>query len=593
MSDAVEPALGPPQQPTDATTIPGVYLIDGRFRGQVKVERKAHITAAHNSAAEAYEDLKALCARLGRDLPQPQTNKALPHSHERGVSWHARYSKWQAMTNDLSQRTALGFTKKSSRKFDTEAEAVAWKRSAQQAINDRNGATLLALAEADEATRGLPSAFLLDAKSAPANTAYVHYVPFFKATSTTEAWTFRPRRVVRCGGQWYPCCEHGVGTADACTTRAVRDMRLATVSNFCTRHGKEVPDDKVVFRPQSTAPGRDPGTTSSYCSRCRHKRLSNERKRGGKDLCASCEQAEADEAAAREAAIAAAEAEKAIEAAKVAGHAPPPLPAPPPAKKPKTVHSKVHEVNMHAALLAAGYVEDMDHKGLTPRLRQFTTQVRIDFKCTFKGDGAKAPGGPRPDFEDKEKKWADKDFVVCPPCGGGVVVLEQDENEHKGSSYGIDCDCARMINSHASVQADGAGDKHFLWLRVNPNTRFALGDDVKVTGQQLTSEQRCAAVVAMIDRMTMDDFRDPMRIAYCFYQMDADFTPRIVHDPLYAAVARACVLRVEHRVDPDVANGCELAFGTRVALDWTEAALSAAAADDGGAESAVSDEDME
>jgi hypothetical protein len=128
-----------------------------------------------------------------------------------------------------------------------------------------------------------------------------------------------------------------------------------------------------------------------------------------------------------------------------------------------------------------------------------------------------------------------------------LVFLEVDEHEHKGDNYTVLCDTTRMWNICESVKLDGSGDKNIIWIRLNPDTRFAVGDDT----HSLSNTARCDAVCRLIDTLegTPDD--PPMRIAYACYQMKADCTAKLARDPDYHPSVLAAVVRLKHRVNAD------------------------------------------
>ena len=69
-----------------------------------------------------------------------------------------------------------------------------------------------------------------------------------------------------------------------------------------------------------------------------------------------------------------------------------------------------------------------------------------------------------------------------------------------------------------------------LWLRSNPDTRYKIGDATHTH----TNVQRADAVVALLDALEGAPDDPPIRVAYCFYQMHADCTPKLLTDPGYA-----------------------------------------------------------
>ena len=126
-----------------------------------------------------------------------------------------------------------------------------------------------------------------------------------------------------------------------------------------------------------------------------------------------------------------------------------------------------------------------------------------------------------------EKQFAYVDFVVHPKRGGKLVFFEIDEGEHKFPGYSVLCDTTRMWNVCESLKLDFSGDTHVLWLRVNPDTKFALGD----AKHNPSNTARCDAVCALLDAIEGRPDDPPMAVAYAFYQMRADGTPKAPRRP--------------------------------------------------------------
>ena len=252
------------------------------------------------------------------------------------------------------------------------------------------------------------------------------------------------------------------------------------------------------------------------CSRCVGNRLGANRQttHGGRGLCHSCEVA--------------VDAEAAAEAAAKAGK-----PAPPAAKKQKLV--KQQELKMLERLVLAGYNESTT-KGVAPRPGEFTREVYVDHRCALGRE-----------FKYGEKQCAYVDFVVHPKRGGKLVFLEIDEHEHKFPGYSVLCDSTRMWNVCESLKLNFSGDTNVLWLRVNPDTKFALGDAT----HNPSNTARCDAVCALLDAIEGRPDDPPMQVAYAFYQMRADGTPAVLEDPEYHAEVRRGAVLLAHGVSPD------------------------------------------
>ena len=190
---------------------------------------------------------------------------------------------------------------------------------------------------------------------------------------------------------------------------------------------------------------------------------------------------------------------------------------------------------MYGRLLLLSYIETFD-RGRSPRPGEFIREAYFDHRCALGRE-----------FEAGETQFAYVDFVVCPKRGGMLVFLEVDEHEHKGPNYTVLCDTTRMWNICESIVLDGSGDKHVLWVRLNPDTRFRIGNDTHSPSNTV----RCDAVCALLDALegTPDD--PPMRIVYACFQMEADFTAERTRDPDYHANVLPAVLRLEHRFAAD------------------------------------------
>ena len=244
---------------------------------------------------------------------------------------------------------------------------------------------------------------------------------------------------------------------------------------------------------------------------------------GGGGICLTCEKA--------------VNAEAAVEAAAQVGQ-----PAPPAAKKQKLV--KQQELKMLERLVLNGYTQSFN-KGVAPRPGEFTREVYVDHRCALGRE-----------FAYGEKQFAYVDFVVHPKRGGKLVFVEIDEGEHKFPGYSVLCDTTRMWNVCESLKLDFSGDTNVLWLRVNPDTKFALGD----AKHNPSNTARCDAVCALLDAIEGRPDDPPMQVAYAFYQMRADGTPRLLEDPDYHAEVRRGVVLLAHVVGPQGAVALEAVF---------------------------------
>ena len=413
--------------------------------------------------------------------------------------------KWIGQCNDVSERQGKKAKKLSTKCFDTAEEAEAALATLVASTDAKKAAKLHEKAQQLDHTRGLPLRPVNPADAEP-RTAY-YGAKLYKKRGA-EVKEFVPERYARGSAgkgkfQMFACCRDGIGALKACTKQVGKGDRP-----YCDEHGG----------------GLKVGEASSKrCSLCRSVYITLKRRRsqGGNGLCPSCD--------------ARVEAEKAAEAAAKAGQPPPP----PSAKK--RVRTKEHELKMLERLVLAGYVESTT-KGVAPRPGEFTREVYFDHRCALARE-----------FAHGEKQYAYVDFVVHPKRGGKLVFLEIDENEHKFDNYSVLCDTTRMWNVCESVKLDFSGDKNVLWLRVNPNTKFAIGDTVAaVVHSRLSNTARCDAVCALLDTLEGRPDDPSMTVAYAFYQLKADgATPQRVDDPDYHPDVRRGVLPLAHKVSAD------------------------------------------
>ena len=128
-----------------------------------------------------------------------------------------------------------------------------------------------------------------------------------------------------------------------------------------------------------------------------------------------------------------------------------------------------------------------------------------------------------------------------------MVFLEVDENEHKGGNYTTLCDTTRMWNICSAEKLAGSGDKYILWIRLNPNTRFTIGDETHSPSNTV----RCDAVCKVLNWIEGRENLPAMMVAYVCYQMDERCVPKILNDPDYREEVRPAVLGVKHCIGED------------------------------------------
>jgi predicted amidophosphoribosyltransferase len=358
------------------------------------------------------------------------------------------------------------------------------------------GQVLLAQLCADEVLEEGPS---LPTATTPFNTRFV---------VLNRKDEHKPRVVVRRGDNWHTACaERG------CLHTLARSIP-GTPSTHCGAHG----GGKCAHgRRWENCIECNPNISKSpnHCSRCVGTQLNFDRyiSQGGCGMCSTCERD--------------VDAEAAAEAAAKEGK-----PAPPAAKKLR----KQQELKMVQRLVLSGYTESFD-KGMAPRPGEFIRELYVDHRCALGRE-----------FEYGEKQCAYVDFVVHPKRGGKLVFLEIDEGEHKFPGYAVLCDTTRMWNVCASLTLAFLGDANVLWLRVNPDTQFRLGNAAK---HSPSNTARCDAVCALLDTIEGRPDDPPMQVAYVCYQMHADGTPTVLDDPEYHADVKRGVVVVAHAVGTD------------------------------------------
>jgi hypothetical protein len=436
---------------------------------------------------------------MPRGVHKRNPNK--PQSATLGVSWDAKNSKWQgAISNPLKRTASGGKEYRCTERFVNEADCIAATNALRKKVDDKYWAHCTLLAEADPLTRGLPRG---PDEAADAEPKTLYWRP-------SQKNGHKPHRVARTsagilGFVWVAACQHG-----QCTNVAKQAIKGGP-REFCQPHGGHCPHGHQLSKCRNC----NPNVTKmmSNCSSCGDmiggKRVKS---KGGNGLCAMCE----------------------------AQSAPPPSPS----KKQKTVAPRVkqYEEKMLSMLILSGYTESFN-KGVAPRPGEFTREVYFDYRCVkgteFKGD---------------EKKYAYVDFVVNPHKGGKLVYLEVDENMHKGPNYNVLCDTTRMWNTVTSVgfdsakqQIDWSLDVNVMWLRVNPDVAFKIGN----TTHNPSSDARCTAVCKLIDGVEGHADDPKMSVHYCFYNMDENCNPTLLQDPDYHGQVKDGVRRVRHTMDAD------------------------------------------
>ena len=432
----------------------------------------------------------------------------VPKSGVKGVLWNKTSKKWCGCVFDPTERSAKGKGRaRYTAVFSDLSACVAAREELVAEMQEKKATILHEMAQDLPHTRNLP---LCPTQAADARPKTAYY-------GEARALELRPKRFVRVasgskGFFWGSCCQHGVGS-EACTQQAKRHAK-GEEPIFCGKHGGVCPHGRRLDLCDVCTPNMD-GDRNLKCSVCRTKQLKCYRLRtqGGSGVCAECERR--------------VEAERAAEQAAKDGK------APTSAKKQKFVRE--HELKMLERLVCAGYIESFA-KGIAPQPGEFLREVYVDHRCALGSE-----------FAHDEKRYAHVDFVVHPKQGGKLIFLEMDEGEHKFPGYSALCDSTRMWNVAASLKLNFSGDINVLWLRVNPNTRFSIGDVV----HKPSNTERCDAVCALLDSIAGKDTDPPMQMTYAFYQMHADCRAKVLDDPDYHPLVKAGALTLTHVIGPN------------------------------------------
>ena len=469
-------------------------------------------------------------AEPGPSAPPKVPKQRAAKGQSDGVVWDKKAGKWRGCVVDPSQHYSSGKPKLlRTTYFKDRAACVEARAALLAATNTKNAARLAAMAAADPTTRGLPPR---PEHAADAEVGVVYYGPATKKAPGAACMTFRPARCVRAGirtPKYMRACLHGEG-ADACAHQAHQTGK-GSVREYCVAHGAKCPHGK-----EHTMCWQCNAGAGCFCAGCGDKHINKEHQlaHGGSGRCATCR-----ETAAAEQAAAAAAANGAFDAASTAVK--------------KVSRRGKMEAEMCSALVSAGYHRSF-RQGMALRPGEFLRQVHFDFKCAF--GKAYAYG---------EKRCAYIDFVVCPLNHGMLVCLEVDEHEHNTGdpAYTVQCETARMWNVSNWHELSALGAMRFVWLRVNPDTTFTIGND-KYTPSMATPAQRCEAVANFLCTMDSAEYEcddSLIHVLYAFYQMHTDFSPKVIEDPTYAKELRPRVFTLEHRIDE---TGITLCLGDQI-----------------------------
>ena len=140
------------------------------------------------------------------------------------------------------------------------------------------------------------------------------------------------------------------------------------------------------------------------------------------------------------------------------------------------------------------------------------------------------------DFGCWEGTFARCDFLL--DLGGGVIILEVDEDQHDG--YGVSCDVRRMADLHQAFLMEG-NTLPVAFLRYNPHA-FKVDGVTKRT----TKKEREARLLDVI-RNWQHTPPGSLSIQYMYYNsetVDGKLQPVIWEDPEYDSTMKSCCMAV-------------------------------------------------
>ena len=197
-----------------------------------------------------------------------------------GVLWNKEIRKWRGLVCDPTQRVGKRSKTLHTKYLDDEDACFAAVQALRAEVEARKAIVLHELAQQCEYTRDLP---LRPTNAADAQPKTAYYGAAVYAAKGAAVKEFRPTRYVRTsnGAQGFvftACCQHGIGSAEACTNVAIANFNGGE-KTMCAQHGGKVRcpgapgEDRCPRNNSITAGERDDGVRYikdgvQYCCAC-------------------------------------------------------------------------------------------------------------------------------------------------------------------------------------------------------------------------------------------------------------------------------------------------------------------------------------
>jgi len=178
-----------------------------------------------------------------------------------------------------------------------------------------------------------------------------------------------------------------------------------------------------------------------------------------------------------------------------------------------------HMVEAHAARLADG----TDWRGGVEERRMATalTAAGIRYEREYFVNFRRLPPEDRGD-----RQYARVDFMI--EHEGGYIMLEVDEEQHRGWSYTIRGDALRMSYVERAMRQNGLNGP-ILWLRYNPDT-FAVGGSGR--HNLVGHVERLAEVIRFIREWSFNG-QPGTTTVYMYYDQTDEGRPTVIDHPDY------------------------------------------------------------
>jgi hypothetical protein len=147
----------------------------------------------------------------------------------------------------------------------------------------------------------------------------------------------------------------------------------------------------------------------------------------------------------------------------------------------------------------------------------FDREVHIDYRC----------------FNSDTKHFARLDFVM--ELEDRRVVLEVDENQHKDSSYQVDCDLSRMMYVITAIMSGQNAQRPTEWIRFNPNAFTVDG-----VYNRVSKKSKLATLRRHLQQRTTSS---GTWLTYMFYDVQCG-VPTICSDPSYNTHVKSLIKQV-------------------------------------------------